>query len=63
VKRYIRVVTSTPYDEITEYQELDPEDIAAGEEHLEQIAADMFHNNCNYGYSVVDESEVPEGGR
>lgn len=60
MKRYIRVITETPYDEITEYQELTPVDLELGEKHLEEIAADMFHNNCNYGYSVVDENEVPE---
>jgi len=63
VKKYIRVVTTTPYDEITEYQELDPSDLEKGERHLEGIATDLFHNNCNYGFSVVDEADVPEGDR
>lgn len=60
MKRYIKVVTETPYDEITEYQELGLDETEAS---IEQIAADIFHNSCNYGYSVVDESDVPEGER
>lgn len=61
-KRYVRVVTSTPYDEITEYQELDVGGVD-DEKSVESIARDMFHNNCNYGHSVVDESEVPKEER
>lgn len=60
MKKYIRVVTTTPYDDIVEYQELDPSDLEAGEEHLKRIAADLFYNNCSYGFSVVDEAAVPE---
>lgn len=61
--KYLKVITETPYDEITSYQELTDADLEAGEKHLEQIAADLFHNECNYGYDVVDESDVPEGER
>lgn len=28
-----------------------------------QMASDTFFNECNYGYSVVDESDVPEDQR
>lgn len=60
--KYVRVVTSTPYDEITDYAELSPEE-ADDDKSVERAAADLFYNNCNYGYSVVDESEVPEEHR
>jgi len=65
VKKYLKVVTSTRHDEYTEYEELSDEDLKDGEEsdHLASLASDLFYNNCNYGYSVVDEDEVPEDQR
>jgi hypothetical protein len=60
VKKYIRVITETPYDTITEYQEIEGDET---EKALEGIASDIFYNSCNFGYKVVDESEVPEGER
>jgi hypothetical protein len=60
VKKYLRVITETPYQEITSYQELTGEE---SETELADYADGMFHNECNYGYSVVDESEVPEDER
>jgi hypothetical protein len=62
VKKYLRVITETPYDSFTDYEELSPgqegDDVL-----LASTAADMFHNRCNYGFTVVDESEVPKGDR
>lgn len=65
MSKYLKVVTSTRHDEYTEYEELTDRDLEDGEEsdHLASLAADTFFNNCNYGYSVVDESEVPEDAK
>lgn len=59
-KKYLRVDTETPYDTITEYQEITGEETQAV---LDGYAEDMFNNNCNYGSQVVDEADVPEEDR
>jgi len=41
----------------TEYREIDGDET---DDELNDTAAEMFANHCSYGYSVVDESDVPE---
>lgn len=60
MKKYVEVIIETPYDEFTDYYELPPD---ADEETAADMAATGFHNRCNYGYSIVDETQVPEGER
>ena len=60
MKKYLKVITETPHDTITSYAELSGEET---ESQIADSAEDLFHNVCNYGYSVVDESEVPEDER
>jgi hypothetical protein len=59
-KKYIRVDTETPWESITDYQEIDGDETQA---QLDSIAADIFNNNCTYGHQVVDEEDVPEAER
>lgn len=60
--RYLRVDIEIPYDSTAVFTPLDPLTEYTDKD-LEQLAEDLFHNECNYGYSVVDESDVPEGER
>ncbi len=60
MSKYVRIVTSTPYDELVDYVKVG-DDIS--EEGVSETAADAFFNRCNYGYKLVDESEVPEDER
>lgn len=46
--------------DVTEFIPLDGNE---SEKDFEELAADAFHNECNYGFSVVDTSEVPEDQR
>lgn len=59
-KRYLKVITETPYDTIYSYSELDGTE---KDKQLANIAQDLFHNECSYGYEVVDEADVPEDDR
>lgn len=58
--KYVKVNISTPYDEFTDYVEVGDE---ISEKEVEETAADTFYNRCNYGFKLVDESEVPEDER
>ena len=60
MKKYVEVIIETPYDEFTDYVELPPD---ADEEVAADMAATSFHNRCNYGYSIVNEDQVPEDER
>lgn len=60
--RYLRVDIETRYDSTSVFTALDPLTEYTDKD-LERVAEDLFYNECNYGYSVVDESDVPEGER
>jgi len=59
--KYLRIsIEQGPSEGVIVYEPLDGNET---EEELEQQAADYFHNYCSYGFSVVDESEVPKDER
>ena len=60
--RYLRVVINTPYDSSYVYEPLDQLSEYT-EKDLDSIAQDIFYNEYNYGFDVVDESDVPEHER
>ena len=60
--RYLRVDIETIHDSYPVFDRLD--DLTEyTENELEEVAEVLFGNECNYGYSVVDESEVPAEDR
>lgn len=59
--KYLRVDIDTfAGDDVTAYHQLDGDETA---DDLGELAADMLRDYCTYGYSVVDESDVPSQDR
>lgn len=58
--KYLRVDVEMPHDSQSVFEELAGDET---DEQLDRIAADCLATLVTYGYSVVDESEVPEDER
>lgn len=58
--KYLRVDVEMPHDSQSVFEELGGDET---DEQLDSIAADCLATLVTYGYSVVDESEVPEDER
>ncbi len=62
MKKYLRVDIERGIagEDVTVFHPLDGDETEADRK---QTAADIFQDKCNYGFSVVDESDVPEDQR
>lgn len=62
MSRYLRIDIEGPYvgTDRTSYVELTGDETEAV---LDEIAYDAYLEYASYGYSVVDEGDVPEGER